>query len=99
MVGVMVTQPQRRGVGGAARLGDQPRLERRARRRHARRLASRRAGLGGEGDVELAVTGDRPRRAGEDAAEFIEGLRPGHGLSRQALCATLSGRSVPNTRW
>ena len=36
---VMIAQPKRRRIRRAARFGDQPRLERRPGRRHARRLA------------------------------------------------------------
>ena len=72
-----MAQPQRQRVGGAARLGDQPRLERRPRQHDARRLAGRRRDFGGEHHLDLGIARDRPRRAGQHAAELVEGLAAG----------------------
>ena len=49
------------------------------------------------GHIDLGIAGDRPAGADEDPAEEVEGK--GFGHAAQARATTLSGRSVPNTRW
>ena len=91
---VVVAEPERQRIGRAASLGDQPRLQRRTGRNHPRRLAARRRRIGREHHFDFGVAGDRPRRARQGAAEQVEPL--GH---QPEVPTTLSGRSLPNTRW
>ena len=104
---VMSAAEARSGIGGAARLGDQPRLERGPGEERRRRLAGRPA-LASEakatsalGAVMCAIAA---RRSPALPASF--GRRRNSSRGGQAriafgrrLCATLSGRSLPNTRW
>jgi hypothetical protein len=75
--GVMVAKTKRRGVRRSARFGDQPRLERRPWRRHARRLPRSRPGVGRVNDLDFRVVRDGAGSPGEHSAEKVDLF--GHG--------------------
>ena len=94
---VVVAQPQRQRIGRAARLGHQPRFQRRSGRNDPRHLARRlAAGVRREHDFGLRIPRNRAGRPGEHGAEAVEGGRDGHLTSldrawrgqrrRRALC-------------
>ena len=92
--GIVMTQSERKRIGRAAGLCDQPRFKARSRRRHPCGLAAGGARFAGEDDLDLGVLRDGSASAGKRAAEEVDSL--GHP---QACAAALSGRSWPNTRW
>ena len=91
----MMAQAQRKPVGKAARFGDLFRRQRATGHWHLDILANLRRGIGGEGQLDLGLMRNRTRGAGEDRLEGFEGSLVGH----YPLPTTLSGKSLPNTRW
>jgi hypothetical protein len=105
---IVMPELQRRRVGITPRLGDLALGQRPSRHRHFHILARRGRRVGGEAELKLRLARDRPRRAGQHLAEGFEGVvvasqlnppRPGGDLHHYAFAATLSGRSLPKTRW
>jgi hypothetical protein len=93
--GIGMSQPKRHRIGRPARLRDQAWFKRWPRRLHPRHLADRaRRTVLSECDLRLSVLRDGTSGPGQHAAKSVKGVGGGH-----ALPTTLSGRSLPNTRW
>ncbi len=89
---VVIAQPQRRGVGGAAQLRRLflPQLAAGQRQAHAR--AADRRQLGAVDDVDVLALGDRPHRGGSRALEDLDGgFGFGHSDARIRIRYQTSG--------
>jgi hypothetical protein len=71
---VVMAQPQRRGIGEAARFGHSLCDSVRPGHRRLDRLAGGGGRIAGEADLDLGIGRDRPRRAGQSVAEGSSGL-------------------------
>ena len=91
----MMAQAQCKAIGKAARFGDLFRGQRATRHWHLYVLANLRRGIGGKGQLDLGFMRNRTRGAGEDRLEGFERSLVGH----YPLPTTLSGKSLPKTRW